>query len=187
MKSINLTLLGLLALGACGGNSLETAPVSESQGLQGIKGERGARGYAAVISSSSFSTSVACIAGGINILTATDTNENGILDSEDSNILASTLCNGVNGVDGQNGQDGQDGQDAVLPPFAPVAILDPCGDHPSIFDEVLLKLANGQVLASFSDNVSGLNTRFSLIGPGTYRTTDGSSCLFTIDSNGNLL
>jgi hypothetical protein len=70
--------------------------------------------------------------------------------------------------------------------YAVVAIEDPCGDAPGIYDEVLLKLASGQVLASFSDNSSGKNTRFALLPPGSYVTTDGSSCHFTLNVDGSL-
>lgn len=76
---------------------------------------------------------------------------------------------------------------AVLQGYTHVAeILNPCGDAPGIVDEVLLKLSTGEILASFSANQSGLNTRFSIIGNGTYSVTDGSVCTFTI-LNGNLL
>lgn len=62
-----------------------------------------------------------------------------------------------------------------------VEILDPCGDSANVYDEVLLKLKNGQVLASFSANSSGLNTRFSLlVFDVLYGTTDGTGCQFKI-------
>lgn len=62
-----------------------------------------------------------------------------------------------------------------------VAVLDPCGDTAGVVDEVLLKLSNGQVLASFSDKANGKNTRFSILSENvTYQTTDGSNCTFKI-------
>jgi hypothetical protein len=64
-------------------------------------------------------------------------------------------------------------------------ILDPCG--PSHYDEVFLRLSTGQVLASFSDTASGLNTRFSVLQPSDitkYNTTDGSSCTFKLFATG---
>lgn len=93
---------------------------------------------------------------------------------------------GVRGETGAAGADGVNGLDAALPPYSVVSILDPCGDAPGIVDEVLLKLANGQVLVSFSDNSSGKNTRFSILSPGTFITTDGSSCVFTLDAHGDI-
>lgn len=67
-----------------------------------------------------------------------------------------------------------------------VTIIDPCGDAPGIYDEVLLKLANGQIVASFSQNVNGDYTRFALIPQGTYMTTDGSNCRFNVSSTGEV-
>lgn len=87
---------------------------------------------------------------------------------------------GERGERGDTGLPGADGADAALSAYTIVAIEDPCGDAPGIVDEVLLKLANGQTLVSFSDNSSGKNTRFALLGPGSYQTTDGSNCTFTI-------
>jgi len=67
-----------------------------------------------------------------------------------------------------------------------VEIVNPCGDMPGKIDEVLLRLSTGELLASFSDTVGGLNTRFALIGPGTYSTTDGTGCTFTVLPGGIL-
>jgi hypothetical protein len=45
-------------------------------------------------------------------------------------------------------------------------------------------LSNGTILASFSDNISGYNTRWSVLVPGSYSTTDGDGCSFTVDNTG---
>ena len=183
MKATKLIVLALLAA-SCGRKG---SPRTYYYGRDGIDGKAGKDGSNAVIKMVSFSgVSGSCTNGGITILSATDANDSGSLDSEDTNLVSSTVCNGTNGLDGSDGQDGADGQDAPVNSFTPVAILDPCGNHPSYFDEVMLKLHNGQVLASFSDNASGLNTRFSILGAGSYRTTDGTNCYFSIDSNGNM-
>lgn len=71
-------------------------------------------------------------------------------------------------------------------PSLPVDILDPCGDFAGVYDEVLVRLTDGRLLASFSDNANGKNTRFSLIGAGNYMTTDGSTCFFSVNSAGEL-
>jgi hypothetical protein len=63
------------------------------------------------------------------------------------------------------------------------AIVDPCTDHPTKIDEIFLRLSDGSLIASFSDNANGLNTRWSIIQNGTYSTTDGTGCTFTV-SNG---
>lgn len=86
---------------------------------------------------------------------------------------------GDTGAAGADGRDGADGQDAELPPYAIVELIDVCGAQ-GPHDEVLLRFANGQLLASFSDNTSGKNTRFSLLGPGSYITSDGTNCNFTV-------
>lgn len=66
-------------------------------------------------------------------------------------------------------------------------IVDPCGDTPGKYDEVFLKTSTGKLIASFSDTASGLNTRFSELVPGTFTTTDGTSCTFTVTNVNNVL
>jgi hypothetical protein len=61
-----------------------------------------------------------------------------------------------------------------------VSIVDPCGTKPGYYNEVLLKLSNGQLLSSFSDNANGLNTHFAVLPDGNYATTDGTNCQFTV-------
>ena len=94
---------------------------------------------------------------------------------------------GKDGLNGVNGANGTNGLDATVPEGTNITeVIDPCGDAIGIIDEVLLKLSNGQVLASFSENANGKNTRFSLIPTGSYVTTDGSNCHFTVDALGNV-
>lgn len=77
-------------------------------------------------------------------------------------------------------------QIAVLNGFTHVTeIIDVCGDHPTKFDEVLLRIyrpaSNSYaILASFSDNANGLNTRFSIVPQGSYITSDGTNCAFQV-------
>lgn len=62
-------------------------------------------------------------------------------------------------------------------------IIDPCGNNPNIYDEVIMKTRNGKFYAYFENG----NKRYlSLLPPGSYVTTDGSSCYFTISSSGGL-
>lgn len=70
--------------------------------------------------------------------------------------------------------------------YSILEVIDPCGPTPSIYNEVLLRLANNQLLALFADNVNGYNPRLAIIPPGSYMTTDGSSCYFNIDANNNV-
>lgn len=77
---------------------------------------------------------------------------------------------------------GAPGEDADVS-FGIKAVVDPCGDTGSVYDEVLLILSNDQILASFSENTSGKNTRLSYIPDGNYMTTDGSNCYFSVSSS----
>lgn len=78
---------------------------------------------------------------------------------------------GIDGQDGRDGEDGEDGQDAVL------EIIDPCGDGQG-FDEVLLRLSTGELVAYYTSG--NRIEHLSIIGPGRYRTTDRQRCLFTV-------
>lgn len=80
-----------------------------------------------------------------------------------------------------DGQDGVDGEDAATV-ISVSEIIDPCGKQTS-FDEVILRLTNGQLLAHYSQ---GGNEFLSVIGPGSYRTTDGTNCNFTVNSTGSV-
>lgn len=90
------------------------------------------------------------------------------------------------GYPGATGPKGEQGEKADIPPYTAVNVIDPCGDAPNLIDEILLVLANGQVLVSFSDHKNGNNTRLALLPPGTYVTTDGSNCAFTVTSDGQI-
>lgn len=77
---------------------------------------------------------------------------------------------------------GSNGQDAPPTAYSVTAVIDPCGPQ-AAFDEVLLKLANGQIMAHFA---SGAQQFLALIGPGSYSTTDGTHCYFTITAEGEV-
>ncbi len=167
MKVINLLFFVLLFNG-CGQQVALLIPPKD-----GVNGTNGSNGHSAAFSSAVPLVGV-CSNGGSILNAGVDLNDDTILDLNEITVSVVT-CNGVDGVS------------PALPALMPVAILDPCGDAAGIYDEVFLKLANGTVLASFSDNANGLNTRFSKLIAGTYNTTDGSNCTFSIDANGNLL
>lgn len=88
------------------------------------------------------------------------------------------------GPAGAPGQPGPAGASAVASEYSIVEVVDPCGDAAGIEDEVLLRLSNGEVLASYT---SGKDTRFALLSPGTYVTTDGSRCVFTVEASGEVV
>lgn len=93
---------------------------------------------------------------------------------------------GVNGTNGTNGSNGTNGTNAPINPFDIDSLINPCGDAPGVYDEIFIKLKNGTVIVSFSANTSGDLTRFVTLPAGTYQTTDGDSCVFSIDSSGNI-
>jgi DNA repair exonuclease SbcCD ATPase subunit len=65
-------------------------------------------------------------------------------------------------------------------------LVDPCGDGVG-FDEVLLRLSNGTLLASVSTSSSALSTRLSPVPPSdsqVYQTTDSTSCNFKVPATG---
>lgn len=65
-------------------------------------------------------------------------------------------------------------------------LVDPCGDTPGKYDELLIRFSDNTLVSSFSDAASGLNTRLAAIPPGSYLTTDGTSCSFVVGTNGSV-
>lgn len=205
MKNIIVIML-LAGLTACGyGNSYLSGPMGPQgeKGDPGVSGEAGVNGHSVVFSTLDVATS--CSNGGRTILIGLDLNDNFVLDAADGNIQSNEICNGTNGsngadgvdgqdgsngADGQNGSDGSNGHDGVSPtlsPFMPTELVSFCGDVTRTWSEVGFRLANGMIVASFSENENGKNTRWTVIIPGTYRTTDGYSCNFTVTNTGQIL
>lgn len=77
-------------------------------------------------------------------------------------------------------RNGTDGRDAEPSAFNIASIVDPCGKQ-TAYDEVLLVLQNGTVLAHYSDGAKQFLTQLT---PGAYITTDGTACRFTLNANG---
>lgn len=147
-----------------------------SPGMPGNDGDDGSNGHSTVFTTGSADINL-CANGGTVIALGLDLNDNLALDLGETEETA-IICNGL------NGSNGQDGSNAPPTAFTPVSIIDPCGTRPSFYNEVFLKLNNGMILVSFSDNSNGNNTRFSLLTAGTYQTTDGDNCTFTINGAG---
>lgn len=57
--------------------------------------------------------------------------------------------------------------------------IDPCGDAPGQFDEVLLLMTDGTLVAYFED---GGRRFLSVLGDGNYQTTDAQKCRFSVVS-----
>lgn len=65
-------------------------------------------------------------------------------------------------------------------------LVDPCGDGVG-YDEVLLRLSDGKLLASLSTSNNSTTTRLSEVPPSdstTYQVTDGTACNFKIPATG---
>ncbi len=178
----------LVGLGACDGNAgiqlssgldsnrnslLDATEISHTEvlcdganGLPGAKGAAGSNGHNAVFSAVAAPSSV-CTTGGSIILMAIDINDSGTYNINLPNQQSATICNGATGMN------------ADPSPYEIVSLIKPCGDTVAN-KEVLLRLQNGQLLASVSDTVSGYNTRLAIVNDGNYIDTDPSACSFSI-------
>jgi hypothetical protein len=125
-----------------------------------------------------------CLSGGTVTTIYKDINRNGLVDLDTDKLMSSFItCNGVQGVQGLTGNNGANSILRVID-----LRHDVCGLPSVNFEEVVIQLADGKYLSSFSDNFAGDNTRFTILVKGvTYSTTDGNNCLFKIDENNNLI
>lgn len=152
-------------------------------GKVGQPGRDGVDGYSLVVDVSTF-TSGAVTCKRTDIFQ--DLDRNNYYSSGDAYNNGFFVCNGEKGEDGEQGIQGLPGINADTT-YNIIAVVDPCNTQNSHgYDEVILKLGNGTYLSSFSDNANGLNTRFGILKPGNYVTTDGTSCRFTIHTNGTI-
>lgn len=164
MKSVLFTVLVSLVLVGCG-------PHIHRHGVPGTPGAPGEDGKNSLINTLRFEAGLQLCESdsGVEIQSGLDLNDNLVLDSEEIQ-QATIVC------DGKDGQDGQDGEDAPIPQFTVVDSVNPCGQQ-GTYDEVLLKLQNGEYLAHYAHG----NKQFlTIIGDGNYVTTDGTSCNFSI-------
>jgi hypothetical protein len=90
---------------------------------------------------------------------------------------------GNDGVNGVNGTDGIDGNDGIISPYSVVNIIDPCGDHPSHSDQVILKLYNGDLMTSVKEGNKTFNV---VLEPGSYQTLDKQKCNYSVNVNGDV-
>jgi hypothetical protein len=138
----------------------------------GADGLDGKDGVGIVFSQMEASTEQ-CSSGGRVLIIASDTEEVGEYSNSSENKQSIIICNG------------DPGKDAI---FEQITEIAPCGinSKTGIGKEILLCLPDGNVISSFSDNVSGYNTRLSFIPLNILlQNTDGSLCTFTATKNGN--
>lgn len=201
LNILKLTLIGLTVgllttlvfISGCGSEIDRSYALKGDPGPQGEKGDPGADGQDGVdgtngtnghnsllsLTRGTVSSAVCTSLNALLVKSGVDSNDNNVLENSEVNA-ASFVCDGQTGPQGPQGPAGPTGTYQII------SIIDPCGDASGIYDEVLLKLANGTIIASFSDNANGNNTRFSLIPAGSYVTTDGSNCHFSVDGSGNV-
>lgn len=186
---IGLILGGLLLLSGCGDYARKDCYIDgEGCELVGPPGPPGPQGPAGQDGSSCTSTAVTNGA----IISCSDGTQVVLINGVDGidglpgrDGLDGT--DGVDGIDGVNGQDGTDGQngedgaDAPPTPYTVVGLVDPCGTTPG-FNEVVLRLADGSLLAHYSN---GARQFLTVLVPGTYTTTQGApECQFTVHPDG---
>lgn len=92
---------------------------------------------------------------------------------------AEIVCDDLTSAVILNGLAGPKGEDMIAGQYSVKEIINPCSSQGD-FDEILLKLENGQILAHYSD---GPKQFLTLLKPRAYTTTDGFACGFTINQN----
>jgi len=79
-------------------------------------------------------------------------------------------------LNGLAGMDGADGADAPPTPYTVTELINPGGIN-TAFDEVLFRLASGEIVAHYS---SGALQFLTVLAPGNYQTTDAAHTPFTV-------
>jgi hypothetical protein len=137
-----------------------------SNGNNGSNGSNGQNGNGVAFTVVEASTQV-CGNGGFTILMATDVGNTGVYSVEADNQQSMTICNGAN---------------AAPTEYTAVDTILACGNNVA-YKEVLLRLQNGQVLGSVSNDTGGSMTRLSFLSDGTFMNTDDSGCVFTLSTS----
>jgi len=89
---------------------------------------------------------------------------------------------GPTGSQGDQGEQGDPGPVASPNPYDIVGEIVPCG-RKYADDEVILVLASGKLLMSYTDHG---RIRLIEVGPGKYVTTDRKRCCFTVHEDGTV-
>ena len=173
----NLVALVVLSVGLMSCAPQVDYNVPGKVGPQGPRGDSGPAGGNCTVTRNAGEAIITCPDG------TTTTISDGTDGTNGQNCTVVSMANGatISCPDGTstvilNGTNGVDGLPAPATAYSVTEVIDPCGPQ-AAFDEVLLKLANGQIMAHFA---SGANQFLSLIGPGSYVTTDNSACHFQV-------
>lgn len=148
------------------------------RGRSGLSGSKGLDGYSLVVNITELETDdgIACKRTDI----FQDIDRNNFYSIEDVYQNGFLLCDGAIGNKGDKGDKGDDGE-SFTSAYQIVDLIDPCGtEHLNGYDEIIIKLNNGRYISSFSDNANGKNTRLGFLPSGSYVTTDGTNCRFTL-------
>lgn len=131
-------------------------------GVNGTDGEDGLTSLLRLEKIDSVSASICPSESGLLVEAGLDSNRDSTLQAGEVN-QTSIVC---------------DGLDVEAPEYNIVETINPCGDD-TTFNEILLRLANGTLVAYFAGSGGFLTP----IPPGNYVTTDAASCPFTVNSD----
>lgn len=166
-----LIIMSLILLTSCGGNNVNTPQGAPgAPGPNGLPGPTGSPGPSGPAGTSCTATQIAV---GDPVLL----DGGAIINCGATSVMISNGRNGINGTNGTNG---------VTSTYSITSLVNPCGDAPGIADEVFLKLVDGTLLWLQVDNASGLNARLAIAQPGSWITTDGDNCQFTLNADGSI-
>jgi hypothetical protein len=161
-------------------------PIPGPAGEIGPQGPAGIDGENCTVNQTSQGAEITCPDGSGAVVLNGNTGASGSNGADGSSCSVNQMSNGATILctDGTNAAilNGQDGEDAPATAYSIIEMKDPCGDQ-SGFDEVLLKTASGSWIAHFA---SGQSQFLTVLTPGTYITTDGSHCYFTLNANGTI-
>jgi hypothetical protein len=133
-----------------------------SNGTNGSNGKDGQDGINSLLRFSRLEDITECGTAGVVIVSGKDINKNNILEAAEIE-QTSYICDG--------------NTEAVESPV--IKFIDPCGDSSS-YDEVILRMSSGELVAYFED---GSRRFLSILSPGVYQTTDAQKCIFKVTND----
>jgi len=157
-------------------------------GQKGEKGDPGTPGSdgLSVVFSVLTATPTQCSAGGSVLLIAYDSDRDGLLTVDDQGIRSATLCNGEQGDPGLEGPTGPQGpQGSPSQTFLATTAITPCAESGPKDKTTLICLSDGTLLGVVSSNGSAKTTRLAVILPGTYKSAEDKSCVYSVSLVGS--